>query len=72
MPWRRPECRRSLTYSLTDRETLDAVNGLDGIGEPLELANPMSRGATGAAHQPAREHAEDPPDEPAHVRGARG
>ena len=32
-----------LTYSLTDRETLDAVNGLDGIGEPLELANPMSR-----------------------------
>ncbi len=32
-----------LTYSLTDRETLDMVNGLDGIAEPLEVANPMSR-----------------------------
>ena len=32
-----------LTYSLTDRDTLDMVNGLDGIGDPLELANPMSR-----------------------------
>ena len=32
-----------LTYSLTDRETLDKVGGLDGIGEPLELANPMNR-----------------------------
>ena len=32
-----------LTYSLTDRETLDMVNGLDGIGDPLALANPMSR-----------------------------
>ena len=32
-----------LTYSLTDRETLDKVHGLDGIGDPLELANPMSR-----------------------------
>ncbi len=32
-----------LTYSLTDRETLEKVHGLDGIGDPLELANPMSR-----------------------------
>ena len=32
-----------LTYSLTDRETLDMVDGLDGIGDPLVLANPMSR-----------------------------
>ena len=32
-----------LTYSLTDRETLDMVNGLDGIDDPLEVANPMSR-----------------------------
>ena len=32
-----------LTYSLTDRETLGMVNGLDGIADPLELANPMSR-----------------------------
>ena len=32
-----------LTYSLTDRETLGMVNGLDGIDDPLELANPMSR-----------------------------
>jgi phenylalanyl-tRNA synthetase beta chain len=32
-----------LTYSLTDRETLDKVHGLDDIGDPLELANPMSR-----------------------------
>ena len=32
-----------LTYSLTDRETLGMVGGLDDIGDPLELANPMSR-----------------------------
>ncbi len=32
-----------LTYSLTSRETLDVVNGLDGIEEPLRVANPMSR-----------------------------
>jgi phenylalanyl-tRNA synthetase beta chain len=32
-----------LTYSLTDRETLDMVDGLVGIGDPLALANPMSR-----------------------------
>ena len=32
-----------LTYSLTDRDTLEMVNGLDGIGDPLELANPMNR-----------------------------
>ena len=31
-----------LTYSLTDRETLDMVDGLVGIGDPLALANPMS------------------------------
>ncbi len=32
-----------LTYSLTDRETLDRVGGLDEVEDPLELANPMSR-----------------------------
>jgi phenylalanyl-tRNA synthetase beta chain len=31
-----------ITYSLTDRDTLDGVGALDGVEEPLRIANPMS------------------------------